>query len=221
MDTLIIAAQGFFTFLAPCHLPLLPVLMMLFSGSGNGKKLRCFINTLSFTLGITAAFCSMGAIAGAMGSTIDLHDSDFDLYCGIFMVALGLIYSGLLPIKMPHLSWTPKLKMGMSTAACFVFGMLFSISFIPCSGALWGSAMLSAAGTGSLIGGILMMLVYSLGVCVPFMVVALFTDKLSNSIQFVKRHTKAMNIAAGMLLVLFGILMATGVIHGLVHGHTH
>ena len=145
MEILIIAAQGFFTFLAPCHLPLLPVLMMLFSGTGSGKKTRCFINTLSFTLGITASFCIMGAIAGAMGSTVDLHGTDFDLYCGIFMIVMGLLYSGLLPVKMPHLSWTPKLKMGMGTFACFVFGLLFSLSFIPCSGALWGSAMLSAA----------------------------------------------------------------------------
>ena len=216
-----IAAQGFFTFLAPCHLPLLPVLMMLFSGTGSGKKTRCFINTLSFTLGITASFCAMGAIAGAMGSVVDLHDSNFDLYCGIVMIVLGALYSGLLPVKMPHMSWTPKLKMGMSTAACCVFGALFSLSFIPCSGALWGTAMLSAANTGSLIGGIGMLLIYSLGVCVPFLVVALFMDKLGNTIQFVKRHAKAMNIAAGLLLVLFGILMATGVMHQMIHGHGH
>ena len=220
MDILIVIAQGFFTFAAPCHLPLLPVLMMLFSGTGSGKKARCFRNTLSFVLGITASFCAMGALAGAMGSVFELHSEAFDLVCGLFMIVMGVLYSGLLPFKLPHLSWTPQLKMGMSTAACFVFGALFSLSFIPCSGALWASAMLVASHCVGPVGGAGVMLAYSSGIGLPFLVAALLTDKLKNTVKFVKRHSRTMNLCAGLLLILFGVLMATGMLDVLL-GHHH
>lgn len=219
MDILIVITQGFFTFAAPCHLPLLPVLMMLFSGTGNDRKARCFINTLSFVLGITATFCIMGAIAGQVGNVIDLHSETFDLVCGIFMIVLGILYSGLLPIKLPHFAWLPKMQQGMGLFACFVFGSLFSFSFIPCSGALWGAAMLIASHTGTASMGTVVMLAYSSGIGIPFLISALLMDKLKNTVKFVKRHSKVLNLAAAALLITFGILMATGMLDTLLHHH--
>ncbi|MGI6028031.1 MAG: cytochrome c biogenesis CcdA family protein [Candidatus Heteroscillospira sp.] len=220
MEILIVIAQGFFTFAAPCHLPLLPVLMMLFSGSGEGKAARCFKNTFLFTLGITASFCVMGAVAGSLGSVLEIHGEGFDVVCGVFMIVMGVLYSGLLPFKLPHFSWLPQLKQGMGGAACMVFGVLFSLSFLPCSGALWASAMLVASHTGSALGGIFVMLAYSAGICVPFLVAALLTDKVKNTVKFVKRHTRAMNLCAAVLLIVFGVLMATGMLDTLL-GHHH
>ena len=219
MDILLVIAQGFFTFAAPCHLPLLPALMMIFSGTGADKRSRCLRNTSLFALGITAMFCCTGALAGSLGSVLDLEGTNFDLWCGIFMIVLGVFYSGLLPIKLPHFAWLPKMKMGMGSLACLVFGALFSLSFIPCSGALWGSAMLIAAGTNSAIGGALIMLAYSAGVALPYIAAALLTDKVKNTVGFVKRHRRALNLAAAVLLIAVGILMATGLLDALLHSN--
>ena len=219
MEILIVIAQGFFTFASPCHLPLLPVLMMLFSGSGSGKRERCFKNTCLFVLGIAVSFCAMGAAAGSLGGVLELGEG-FDVICGVFMIVMGVLYSGLLPVKLPHFSWLPQLKQGMGELTCALFGALFSLSFLPCSGALWGSAMLVAAHSGGVLSGAGVMLAYSAGVGVPFLIAALLTDKVKNTVKFVKHHSRELNLAAGVLLVLFGVLMATGMLDTLL-GHHH
>ena len=220
MDILLVIAQGFFTFAAPCHLPLLPALMMIFSGTGPDKKSRCLKNTALFALGIALSFTFMGAIAGSIGSVFELHEGNFDRWCGLFMIVLGVCYSGLLPFHLPHFAWLPQLKMGMGYFACLVFGVLFSLSFIPCSGALWGSAMLIAAHTHAPLPGALVMLAYSAGVALPYVFAAILTDKVKNTVGFVKRHRRALNLAAAALLIVFGLLMATGTLDVLLH-HEH
>ena len=219
MDIVLLFVQGFFTFAAPCHLPLLPVLMALFAG-GAEHRARCFFNTLAFTAGITAAFCSMGAAAGAVGAVFSFDTHWFDVICGAVMVVLGVIYTGLLPIHLPHCGWLPQMRRGMGIFACLVFGALFSLSFIPCSGALWGSAMLIAAHTHAPLPGALVMLAYSAGVALPYVFAAMLTDKVKNTVGFVKRHRRALNLAAAALLIVFGLLMATGTLDALLH-HEH
>jgi cytochrome c-type biogenesis protein len=91
-----------------------------------------------------------------------------------------------------------------------LFGVIFSISWTPCVGAFLGSALMMASARGRTLTGILMLFVYSLGLGIPFVVSALLIDRLKNAFDFIKRNYKAINIASGALLVVIGLLMATG-----------
>jgi cytochrome c-type biogenesis protein len=91
-----------------------------------------------------------------------------------------------------------------------LFGIVFSISWTPCVGAFLGSALLMASLGGSLLQGIIMLLAFSLGLGIPFVICALLIDRLKGTFDFIKRNYKVINIVSGGLLIVTGILMATG-----------
>lgn len=91
----------------------------------------------------------------------------------------------------------------------FVFGVVFSVSWTPCVGLL-GSTLMMAASKGESLTGIIMLLLYSIGLGVPFVVSAILIDRIKNTFNFIKRNYKVINIVSGSLLVIFGILLATG-----------
>ena len=98
--------------------------------------------------------------------------------------------------------------MGFFSAA--LFGIVFSVGWTPCVGAFLGSALMLAASRGHVLEGVLMLLLYSLGLGIPFFVSALIIDKLKGAFSFIKKHYKVINIVSGSLLVAVGVLMATG-----------
>ncbi|MGI6238917.1 MAG: cytochrome c biogenesis CcdA family protein, partial [Christensenellales bacterium] len=98
----------------------------------------------------------------------------------------------------------------LSFPSSLLFGMVFSIGWTPCVGAFLGSALLMASHGGSLLQGIAMLLAFSLGLGIPFVASALLIDRLKGAIDFIKRNYRAINLISGGLLVVVGILMATG-----------
>ena len=91
-----------------------------------------------------------------------------------------------------------------------IFGIVFSVGWTPCVGAFLGSALMLAANRGSVIEGVIMLLLYSLGLGIPFFISAVLIDRLKGAFTFIKKHYNIINIVCGLLLVLVGILMATG-----------
>jgi cytochrome c-type biogenesis protein len=91
-----------------------------------------------------------------------------------------------------------------------LFGIVFSIGWTPCVGAFLGSALMLAANRGSLTEGVLMLLCYSLGLGLPFLISSVLIDKLKSTFGFIKKHYKIINIVSGALLVVVGVLMVTG-----------
>ena len=102
-------------------------------------------------------------------------------------------------------------KENMGFFSALLFGIVFSIGWTPCVGAFLGSALMLAASQGQVLEGVLMLLAYSIGLGIPFLVSAVLIDKLKGAFNFIKRHYNVINIISGSLLVLIGILMATGV----------
>lgn len=92
----------------------------------------------------------------------------------------------------------------------FIFGMVFSISWTPCIGAFLGSALMLASQQGSILKGVAMLLSFSIGLGVPFIISAVLIDKLKGTFDFIKRNYKTINIICGVLLIILGILMASG-----------
>ena len=91
-----------------------------------------------------------------------------------------------------------------------LFGIFFSIGWTPCVGAFLGSALMMASTQGGAVNGIVMLLVYSLGLGIPFIASALLLDRLKDAFDFVKRNYRIINIISGSLLIITGILTATG-----------
>ena len=205
------------SFAAPCMLPMLPIYFSYFA-HGNNKKQSVFVRTIFFVLGFTFVYAVLGMFAGALGSFFVEYETVLHISCGAIIVVLGFNFLGI--IKFSFLNGLHAHQEVSGNFSAFLFGVLFSISHLPCIMALLGSALVLAAHEGTAIFGILLLVIYSLGMGIPFLVSAIFMVKLKKIFDIISKHYKIINIISGILLILLGILMMTGVMHNFM-GHTH
>ncbi len=216
MQYIITFLQGVVSFVSPCMLPMLPVYISYISG-GNKDKGNVFVRSLFFVLGFTVVFTLLGLFAGTLGSVFVKYEKTFHIVCGVVIIILGLNFLNL--FKIPFLKGIHKAHKVTGLISSFFFGMLFSVSHLPCVGALLGSALAMAAHSGTAFDGVLLLIVYSLGMGLPFLLSALLIEKLKKVFDVINRNYKAVNIICGILLILIGIAMATGLLHDLLCAH--
>jgi cytochrome c-type biogenesis protein len=212
MDFLISFLEGIITFISPCLLPMLPLYLFYFAGEEQGSTRKTFRHALGFVLGFTLLFTLMGAFAGSLGSLLHTHQTAVNLISGALIVLFGLNYTGLLRIPLLNRThqWNAEIqKFGFFSS--LLFGMIFALGWTPCAGAFLGSALLLAAQKGSMLHGILMLLCYSMGLGIPFLLSAVLIDQLKRTISFIKKHYSIIQLICGIFLILLGILMMTGV----------
>lgn len=212
MDFLISFLEGIITFISPCLLPMLPLYLFYFAGEEQGSTRKTFRHALGFVLGFTLLFTLMGAFAGSLGSLLHAHQTAVNLICGALIILFGLNYTGLLRIPLLNRThqWNAEIqKFGFFSS--LLFGMIFALGWTPCAGAFLGSALLLAAQKGSMLHGILMLLCYSMGLGIPFLLSAVLIDQLKRTISFIKKHYSIIQLICGIFLILLGILMMTGV----------
>jgi len=210
--------EGIITFISPCLLPMLPVYILYFTGGSaeEGKSRKTLINALGFVLGFTLVFVSLGAFMAGLGSLLQRYHIVVNLITGAVVVVFGLNFMGVLNIR--FLNGTHKIQREVKDLGFFsavLFGII-SIGWTPCVGTFLGSALLMASQQGSVLQGILMLLLYSLGLGIPFLVSALLIDKLKGTFQFIKMHYQTINRICGGLLVFVGIFMMTGLMSRLL-----
>ena len=212
MQYMISFLEGVVTFISPCLLPMLPIYISYFAGGAErstGKTLTC---ASGFVLGFTAVFVAMGALAGTVGSFLIRYQTIVNLVLGGIVIAFGLNYLGVL-----NLNIFRGMKGGVKTAdmnfwSAFVFGVVFSVGWTPCVGVFLGSALMLASQQGSAMVGTLMLLSYSLGLGVPFLLSAVLIDQLKGAFTFIKKNYGIINRVCGGLLIVVGVLMATGLL---------
>ena len=212
MQYVISFLEGVVTFISPCLLPMLPIYISYFAGGAErstGKTLTC---ASGFVLGFTAVFVAMGALAGTVGSFLIRYQTIVNLVLGGIVIAFGLNYLGVL-----NLNIFRGMKGGVKTAdmnfwSAFVFGVVFSVGWTPCVGVFLGSALMLASQQGSAMVGTLMLLSYSLGLGVPFLLSAVLIDQLKGAFAFIKKNYGIINRVCGGLLIVVGVLMATGLL---------
>ena len=210
MQYLISFLEGIITFISPCLLPMLPIYITYFAGGGQRTTGKTLKNSSGFVLGFTVIFVAMGALAGTLGSFLTRYQSWVNLIGGGIVVLFGLNYMGLLKPNLFRGS-SRGMKAGeMGFFSAFVFGMVFSVGWTPCVGAFLGSALMLASQQGHVLEGMLMLLCYSLGLGIPFLLSAVLIDKLRGTFNWIKAHYDLVNKICGAALVLVGILMATG-----------
>ena len=212
MEYLISFLEGIITFLSPCLLPMLPIYISYFAGGGERTMKKTLTNVSGFVLGFTAVFVAMGALAGTLGSFLTRYQTWVNLVCGLVVIFFGLNYMGVLQLKLFQGGGRDMDTSNMGFGSAVLFGIIFSVGWTPCVGVFLGSALMLASQQGSMLRGIGMLLAYSLGLGVPFFMSAVLIDKLKAAFNWVKSHYRAVNLVAGGLLVLVGILMATGLL---------
>ena len=212
MEYLISFLEGIITFLSPCLLPMLPIYISYFAGGGERTMKKTLTNVSGFVLGFTAVFVAMGALAGTVGSFLTRYQTWVNLVCGLVVIFFGLNYMGVLKLKLFQGGGRDMDTANMGFGSAVLFGIIFSVGWTPCVGVFLGSALMLASQQGSMLRGIGMLLAYSLGLGVPFFMSAVLIDKLKAAFNWVKSHYRAVNLVAGGLLVLVGILMATGLL---------
>ena len=202
--------EGMITFISPCLLPMLPIYISYFAGGGERKTGKTLINAFGFVLGFTVVFMAMGALAGTLGSFLKTYQTAVNIVSGLLVILFGLNFLGVfqLPVSRGMGSSMDKSNMGFFSAA--LFGIVFSLGWTPCVGAFLGSALALASQQGHVLEGMMMLLAYSLGLGIPFVISALLIDYLKSAFDFIKKHYRIINIISGSLLVLIGVLMATG-----------
>ena len=189
---------------------MLPVYVSYFAGGGGGKR-KALVNALGFTVGFTIVFIVLGAFSGGIGRALQRHGTAVNIVTGLVVVLFGLNYLGILKIGFLNRSVVRGADVkDLGFWSSMVFGVVFSAGWTPCVGAFLGSAMMIAAQQGSVIKGIIMLLVYSLGLGIPFIVSAVLIDRLKGAFDFIKRNYKVINYISGSLLIVVGILMITG-----------
>ena len=209
MQYLISFLEGIITFISPCLLPMLPIYISYFAGGGERSEKKTLMGALGFVLGFTVVFVAMGALAGTLGSFLRKYQTWVNIIGGLIVIVFGLNYLGVLKLNLfrGFGGRTPG-EMGFFSAV--LFGIVFSVGWTPCVGAFLGSALMLASQQGHVLEGMGMLLAYSLGLGVPFLVSAVLIDRLKSAFDWIKRNYKIVNILCGSLLILVGILMATG-----------
>ncbi len=202
--------EGIITFLSPCLLPMLPIYVSYFAGGGERSSRKTLKTALGFVLGFTIVFVAMGALAGTLGSFLVKYQTAVNLISGLIVILFGLNYMGLFRLHIFRGIGASMEREELDFFSAALFGMVFSIGWTPCVGVFLGSALMLASQQGHAVEGMLMLLAYSVGLGVPFLFSAVLIDRLKGAFNWVKAHYRQVNMVSGGLLVLVGILMATG-----------
>lgn len=188
-------------------LPMLPIYVSYFAG-GADKKEAVLKRSVFFVLGFTAVFSLLGLFAGTLGGFLSEYSTAVNIITGLLVVIFGLSYLDVL--NLPFFKGMGNFRILDGAFGAFLFGMVFSVSLSPCVGAFLGSALMLASGSGTAIKGLSLLLVYSLGLGIPFILSAVLLDRLSGAFDFVKKHYVIINRVSGIFLIIVGLSMMSG-----------
>ena len=217
MEYFVSFLEGVITFISPCLLPMLPIYISYFAGGGERSVGKTLKGALGFVLGFTAVFVAMGALAGTIGGFLSRYKTLVNVLCGVVVILFGLSYLGILKIKLFRGRGHDLDTDDLGFFSAFLFGVIFSLGWTPCVGAFLGSALMLASQQGSMVQGVLMLLCYSAGLGVPFLLSAVLIDQLKGAFNWVKSHYDGINKVCGVLLIVVGIAMATGTLGRLLN----
>ncbi len=204
--------EGIITFISPCLLPMLPIYISYFAGGGERNTKKTVVNAFGFVLGFTLVFTALGALAGTVGSFLIKYQTIVNIVCGAVVILFGLNFLGVLKLNLFRGMSGEIETENMGFFSAMLFGMIFSVGWTPCVGAFLGSALMLASTQGQMLKGVVMLLCYSMGLGIPFLISAVLIDKLKGAFLFIKKNYHIVNVICGIFLIIVGIGMATGVL---------
>lgn len=213
---------GLLTFLAPCTLPLVPAYLGFISGvdqeelkhpeTAQAARRKIFLNGLAFIVGFSVIFIAFGVLAGLAGTALAPYQTWLGRIGGVLVILFGLFMLGFFKLpffqtdkRIPIPEW---LTLGKPSSSLFIGGT-FAIGWTPCVGPILGSILLLAGTSGTAFQGGLMLTVFSMGLAIPFLIVAFAFSKATLYMEKISRYLKWVSIVGGVFLILLGWLLVT------------
>lgn len=206
---------GFLSFLAPCVLPLVPGYLSAISAveadrlGDPGSAGRVVRATVPFVLGFTFVFVGLGASAAAVGGSFLQDQFLLEQVAGFILIAFGLVFMGLLPWP-ERLLGAGLVQGARSRGSRFLLGGAFAICAAPCIGPVLGSILVLAGHSSTVPQGSFLLLVYSLGLAVPFVLAGALFTRAMGLFRWLRNHYTAIQVTSGLLLVALGALLFSG-----------
>ena len=198
---------GMITFLSPCVLPLVPGYLGYVAGSAAPRS-KVIAGSLLFVLGFTAVFVSLGVLAGTAGLLFVSQNSWVQLVLGLLVVVFGLAMIGQFKFLQRSFKLPFSPKLGLTGAP--LLGVVFALGWTPCIGPTLSAVLVLASDAGDPARGAILATVYSLGIGIPFVLIAAGFNWATKSVAFVKQHIRTFNLVGGGMLIVIGILLMTG-----------
>jgi cytochrome c-type biogenesis protein len=212
---------GMISFLSPCVLPLVPGYLSYVAGrsvdelqalENRREQLAVLGMSLTFVLGFATIFVALGASATAISRLLLAYKYEASLVGGLIVIVFGLFMTGLINPRWLHLDvrFVHRLKAEGGPLAAYVLGMAFAFGWTPCIGPILGGILTISASSAGAANGIALLSIYSLGLGVPFLLTALFTNRFLAHMKRLRRWGRPIHIAGGVIMVLMGVAMLTG-----------
>lgn len=220
INFLLVFIEGILSLFSPCILPIIPVYLSMLSNS-SVKNLEdgevgflnspLFKNTVLFILGISTTFFILGSSVRVINRFFNLNKDVMVITSGLVIILLGFFYMGYL--KLPFLQKQKKIQLKvkeMKGITAFLLGFTFSFGWTPCVGPMLASVLFMASSSSNSMVGNLLILVYSFGFTIPFVIVAIFYSKLFRYINKIKENMDIIQKMGGIILIIAGLIMIIG-----------
>jgi len=216
ISTIVILLQGMASFLSPCIMPLMPIYLSYLTGGSleeieaGGRRKTVLINSIGFLLGLSLVFIILGFTATALGRFLYFNNNIIRKIGGIIIIVFGIHHIGI--INLSFLNMERKFNFNAKTPKfinAVILGMAFSFGWTPCIGPILSSVLMMAARSETYTKAIYLLVIYSIGFSIPFLVTALSLDVILKKITNLDKYLKIIKVASGILLVIMGILVYT------------
>jgi len=217
---------GFLSFLSPCVLPLIPAYFTFITGfsleeltedRNSEIRKKVVFSTVSFVCGFSLVFILMGASASYLGGLIYNYREIIRIIGGMLIILMGVHLTGI--IRIPGLDVEKRIHMEkkpLHFLGVFIIGMAFGAGWSPCIGPLLGSILIIAGSQETVRQGIVLLAIYSAGLALPFIILSVFIHLLLMVIKKASRFLQYVNAAAGILLIIAGLILVTNKLYVLI-----
>ncbi len=203
---------GLVSFFSPCLVPLLPGYLSYVSGISGvdiaGHRARVTLGASLFVLGFSAVFISYGAIFGAIGFRLLEHQTTINVVLGIVTIGLGLGFIGLTRFGQQNLRFTSVPRIGVAAAP--LLGAMFGVGWTPCLGPTLATVLSMATSEADAGRGAFLTAMYCVGLGAPFIAAAMAYRRMLGAVGWVRRHQRGVQVAGGIMMILVGVLLLTG-----------